>query len=132
MLKGKKKKKSKTCFSSVHSEHSKATAGAVTPAWGAEHRWHHYGEVCGEHKVAPTPLQSFSPVLGGLGGRQEPPALGSSHCICNTSEKQLADVTTGWSTGQHRGTASFGEGASAPPWEWLVEADSRSLKSNGA
>lgn len=104
----------------------------MPPAWGAEHRWHHYDEVCGEHKVAPTPLQSFSPVLGGLEGRQEPPALGSSHCICNTSEKQLADVTAGWSTGQHRGTASFGEGASAPPWEWLVEADSSSLKSNGA
>lgn len=104
----------------------------MPPAWGAEHRWHHYDEVCGEHKVAPTPLQSFSPVLGGLEGRQEPPALGSSHCICNTSEKQLADVTAGWSTGQHRGTASFGEGASAPPREWLVEADSSSLKSNGA
>lgn len=41
----------------------------MPPAWGAEHLWHHYDEVCGEHKVAPTPLQSFSPVLGGLRGK---------------------------------------------------------------
>lgn len=91
MLKG-KKKKTNTLRQSMQ---SKATAGAVPPAWGAEHRWHRYGKACGERKVAPSPPQSFSPMLGELGERQEPPTLGSSHCICNTSEKRLADVPAG-------------------------------------